>query len=108
MSYRAWWIYWLALAVWALVALGVAVTRVRLGPAEPQWVFGLSAPLLIAGLDLILYRTSHERICAIEAREHAWLRVLVAKGYSARTFLITGVALAAAGVLLGAGLLLRR
>lgn len=107
MSYRAWWAYWITIAVWALISIGVALLRIRLGPAEPLWVAGLAVPPIVAGLDLVLFRHSHEQICARESREHAWLRALVGRGYSAGTFLFTGVACVIAGVLLGASLLAR-
>ena len=68
---------------------------------------GLSVPPVIAGIDLIVFRSSHEQICARESRERAWLRALVGNGYSARTFLLTGVVLVLGGVVLGAALLLR-
>jgi hypothetical protein len=106
-SYYAWWAYWITVGVWAIVAIGVAVARIHLGPSEPLWVAGLTLPPVVAGLDLVLFRGSHERICAREARDHAWLRALVGRGYSAGTFLVTGVGSVVAGILLAIALLAR-
>jgi hypothetical protein len=94
---RAWWLYWLSIGVAAVLWIGVPLIGGRDGlRAWTDQPFGLAIlllPLVVAGLDLILYRTSHEEVCRLEAERHSWLRALVGRGYSARTFVWTGVAL---------------
>lgn len=101
---RAWWAYWgsitFAAVVWlaALLLLGRSGLRSVLGSPLGLTVF--VAPLVIAGLDLILYRATHEEICRLEARRHRWLRALVGQGYSAAAFLWTGVGILVVAVVI--------
>jgi hypothetical protein len=104
---RAWWVYWLSIAIAAVLWVGVPL--VLRGPAfrsllaNPVWLVIFVAPLVVAGLDLVLFRETHEEVCRLEARRHRWLRALVGDGYSATTFMWTGVAvLALAVVIVGA------
>jgi hypothetical protein len=94
---RAWWVYWIAIAVGAVIWLGAILVVGRDGfrslLTQPLWLVVLVAPLVVAGADLIVYRTTHEEVCRLEARRHGWLRAMVGDGYSARTFTWTGVAL---------------
>ena len=94
---RAWRVYWISIAVAAVLWIGVPVIAgsggVRDLLAQPVWLAILLLPLVVAGVDLVLYRDSHEEVCRLEAQRHGWLRALVGRGYSARTFLWTGVAL---------------
>jgi hypothetical protein len=94
---RAWWIYWLAIGLAAALWIGVALVSGRDGlrawTDHPVGLAILMLPLVVAGLDLILYRTTHEEVCRLEAERHGWLRVLVGRGYSAMTFAWTGVAI---------------
>jgi len=94
---RAWWVYWLSIAVAAALWIGVGLVSGRDGLrsalGQPLALAILVAPLIVAGIDLILYRTTHEEICRLEAERHGWLRAMVGRGYSATTFLWTGVAL---------------
>jgi hypothetical protein len=107
---KAWWAYWLSLAVaivlWfgGIVVLGRDGFRSALG--EAPFAFILAAPILVAGLDLVAFSRTHEQVCRLEAERHAWLRALVGRGYSARTFLLNGVALIAIGGLLVLGAIL--
>jgi hypothetical protein len=57
-------------------------------------------PLVVAGVNLILFRDSHEDVCRLEAQRHGWLRAMVGDGYSARTFALTGAALLVLAVLI--------
>ena len=104
---RAWWVYWLSIAIAAVLWVGVPL--VLRGPAfrsllaNPVWLVIFVAPLVVAGLDLVLFRETHEEVCRLEARRHRWLRALVGDGYAASTFMWTGVAvLALAVVIVGA------
>jgi hypothetical protein len=96
---KAWWTYWasldVALILWigAIVALGRDGFRSAL--AEPIPATILAAPIAIGGLNLILFRASHQTVCRLEAERHGWLRMLVGRGYSSTTFAVTGVALLA-------------
>jgi len=96
---RAWWSYWMSLAIAAILWVGVAVLTtyrdIEAPLANPVILLILVTPLVAAGLNLIVFRESHELVCRIEARRHRWLRALVGDGYSALTFLVTGVALLA-------------
>jgi hypothetical protein len=101
---RAWWVYWLSIAVAATLWIGVPLIggrdALRVWTDQPAGLAVLLLPLVVAGLDLILYRTSHEDVCRLEAERHGWLRALVGRGYSATTFAWTGVALLAIVVLI--------
>lgn len=94
---RAWWIYWLSIAVAAAIWIGLGLVGGREGLrsalGQPLGLAILVAPLIVAGVDLILYRETHEEVCRMEAERHGWLRAMVGRGYSATTFLWTGVAL---------------
>jgi hypothetical protein len=60
---------------------------------QPAWLVVLLAPLVVAGINLIVFRESHEEVCRLEVARHPWLRYLVGRGYSARTFVLTGLGL---------------
>lgn len=93
---RAWWVYWLCVAfaavLWIAVPLLIGGAALRSLLADPVWLAIFVAPLVVAGLDLVLFRAAHEDVCRLEARRHRWLRALVGDGYRAATFLWTGVA----------------
>jgi hypothetical protein len=99
---RAWWVYWLTLAVGAALWLGVAVVGgregIRSALGQPIWAAILLAPIFLAGLNLVAFRDTHEVVCRLEAERHRWLSLMVGRGYSARTFALTG------GVLLVIGM----
>ncbi|HEV8698826.1 MAG TPA: hypothetical protein VGQ89_14110 [Candidatus Limnocylindrales bacterium] len=94
---RAWWSYWLTFGLAAVLWIGAAIAApaggMRAILAQPLWMILLLAPLVVAGLILIVFRESHETICRLEVARHPWLRYLVGGGYSALTFAITGFAL---------------
>ena len=60
----------------------------------------LVTPLVVAGVDLVLFRSSHEEVCRLEARRHRWLGALVGDGYSAAMFMWTGLAVLAVAVVI--------
>jgi hypothetical protein len=95
----AWRVYWLSIGIGVLVWVGALVLAsgggIRNLLADPIVALLLLAPFVVAGIDLIVFRKSHEEVCAIEARRYAWLRAMVGNGYSATAFAITGVALLA-------------
>jgi hypothetical protein len=104
---RAWWVYWLTIAVAAALWIGVALISGRDGLRslleQPLGLAALLLPLVVAGVNLIVYRTSHEEVCRLEVARHPSLRYLVGRGYSARTFAWTGGALLVlAGVMVAA------
>ena len=94
---RAWWTYWASIAVAIVVWLGAVLLLGRSGLrsllASPIGLAILVVPLVVAGLDLVLFRATHEEVCRLEARRHRWLRRLVGDGYSATAFLWTGVSI---------------
>ena len=96
---RAWWVYWVSIALAAIVWIGVPLLTGRDGIAtvlhQPIGLAIMLLPLIVAGVNLIAYRDSHEEVCRLEAQRHGWLRAMVGNGYSARTFALTGVALLA-------------
>ena len=98
---KAWWAYWLTLAVGAALWIGVAVIAgregIRTAQSQPIWAAILLAPLFLAGLNLVAFRRTHEVVCRREAERHRSLAVLVGRGYSARTFALTGLVLLALG-----------
>jgi hypothetical protein len=98
---KAWWSYWLTLAVGAVLWIGVAVVGGREGMttalSRPLWAVILLAPIFLAGLNLVAFRQTHEVVCRMEAERHRWLSLMVGQGYSARTFALTGLALLAFG-----------
>jgi hypothetical protein len=94
---KAWWAYWLTLivgiALWVGVALALGRDGLRVALGQPVWVLVLDAPIVLAGLNLLVFRGSHEVICRLEAERHPWLATLVGRGYSARMFALTGAVL---------------
>lgn len=94
---RAWWVYWISIALTAVLWIGLPLIvgrdGLRTALAQPIWLAILLLPLLAAGLNLVFFRETHEEICALEVERHPWLRTIVGRGYSARTFAATGVAL---------------
>ena len=101
---KAWWSYWLTVAVGAVLWIGVAVVAgregIRTALGQPIWAAILLAPIFLAGLNLVAFRRTHELVCRIEAERHRWLSLLVGRGYSARMFALTGLVLLALGVIL--------
>ncbi len=101
---RAWWSYWLTLAVGAALWLGVAVVGGREGIktalSQPLSAAILLAPIFLAGLNLIVFRQTHKVVCRLDAERHRSLSMLVGRGYSARTFALTGLVLLGLGVAL--------
>ena len=101
---KAWWSYWLTVAVGAVLWIGVAVVAgregIRTALDQPIWAAILVAPIFLAGLNLVAFRRTHENVCRMEAERHRWLSLLVGRGYSARTFALTGLVLLACGVVL--------
>ena len=67
---------------------------------EPVWAGILVAPVFLAGLNLVLFRERHEVVCRLEVERHPWLSRLVGRGYSARTFALTGVVVLVVGALI--------
>jgi hypothetical protein len=94
---RAWWVYWVSVAVAAMLWIGIPLLAGRDGLAailhQPIGLAALLSPLIVAGVNLIMFRASHEEVCRLEAQRHAWLRAMVGNGYSARTFGLTGIGL---------------
>lgn len=101
---KAWWAYWLTLAVGAAVWIGVAVIAgregIRTALGQPIWAAILLAPIFLAGLNLVAFRRTHEVVCRREAERHRSLSLFVGRGYSARTFALTGLVLLAVGLAL--------
>jgi hypothetical protein len=99
---KAWWGYWLTIGVGEALWIGVAVVGgregIRAALGQPIWAVLLLAPIFLAGLNLVAFRQSHEVVCRIEAERHRWLSVMVGRGYSARTFALTGIVLLVVGV----------
>jgi hypothetical protein len=87
----------------AVIWIGVLVVGGRDGfrstLGSPIGLAILLAPLVVAGVNLVLYRQSHEEVCRIEVGRHRSLRMIAGNGYSANTFAMTGVALIALAVL---------
>ena len=101
---RAWWAYWvtigIAAASWIVVPLAAGREGFRTILGQPLWLSILLAPLVAAGINLIVFRASHEEVCRYESERHGWLRAIVGRGYSSRMFGLTGLALLAAVVLI--------
>ena len=101
---KAWWAYGLTLAVGAVLWIGVAVIAGRHGImtalGQPIWAAILLAPIFLAGLNLVAFRRTHEVVCRMEADRHRSLSLLVGRGYSAQTFVMTGLVLLGLGVVL--------
>ncbi len=93
--------YWVlvgvSVATWiaAAAVFGQGRGGVAAALREPVWFALLIAPPALAGLDLVAFARTHEQVCRLEAERHRWLGLLVGKGYSARTFAITGFAILA-------------
>jgi hypothetical protein len=106
---RAWWFYWLTIGVAAVLWIGVSVVSGRDGLLgllkQPLGLAILVLPFVVAGVNLIAFRSSHEEVCRLEVERHPSLRFLVGRGYSARTFAWTGVALLVLAVLIVAAAL---
>jgi len=92
----------MTLAVGAALWLGVAVVGgrdgIRSALGQPIWAAVLLAPIFLAGLNLVAFRAWHEAVCRMEAERHRWLSIMVGRGYSARTFALTGVVLLVIGM----------
>ena len=101
---KAWWAYWLTLAIGAALWIGALVVGgrggIRTALGQPLWAVVLLAPIFIAGLNLVAFRQTHEVVCRMEAERHSWLAAMVGGGYSARTFALTGIVLLILGVAL--------
>jgi hypothetical protein len=101
---RAWYVYWISIAIAAVLWIGVPLLAGRDGLAtllaQPVWLAVMLVPLVVAGANLILFQDSHETVCRLEAQRHRWLRAMVGDGYSARTFALTGLALLMLAVLI--------
>ena len=99
---RAWWLFWISIVVAAILWIGVPLAlggpRFRELMSEPVGLVMLVLPLVVAGVDLILFRTTHEEVCRLEAQRHRSPRAVVGDGYSARTFLWTGIVVLATAV----------
>jgi hypothetical protein len=96
---RAWWTYWLTIGIavvaWVTAALLAPDGDVRAALANPVVLVVLLAPLVAAGLNLVLFRNAHEEACRLEVQRHRWMRAIAGGGYSARSFALTGVAILA-------------
>jgi hypothetical protein len=92
----AWNAYWAAFAVFVVVLVVFALAR----EAGIVWGPIVAAPLLAAGINLVVRSESHERICTIEVGRHRWLRLLTMGGYSRQMFVVTGAAEIALGLVL--------
>jgi hypothetical protein len=94
---RAWWTYWLSIGVAAILWLGAIVLGGRQGLRtlldQPVWLAILLLPLIVAGVNLIVFRERHETVCRLEVERHGWLRTMTGGGYSSRTFAWTGLTL---------------
>lgn len=101
---KAWWSYWLTLAVGGVLWIGIAISGgregIRTALGQPIWAAILLAPIFLAGLNLVVFRQTHEVVCRMEAERHPWLSAMVGRGYSARTFALTGIVLLVLGVAL--------
>ena len=78
---KAWWAYWLTLAVGAAPWIGVAVVGgrdgIRTALSQPIWAVVLLATSFLAGLNLVAFRQTHEVVCRMEAERHRWLSLMV-------------------------------
>jgi hypothetical protein len=105
---RAWWIYWLSVGVAAVLWIGVPLVLGRAGLSDllhqPAGLALMLAPIVVAGVDLIVFRERHQEVCRVEAERHGWLRAMVGRGYSARTFALTGIALLGLSVIVTAAI----
>ena len=94
---RAWWTYWATLLAGGVLWIGALVIGGRDGLrsmlANPLGLVVLILPIAVAGLNLVLYRRSHEEVCRLEVERHRSFRMVAGNGYSATTFALTGAAL---------------
>lgn len=103
MNRLAWRAYWWTIAGWVLVLVLYLALRQSVDN-KLLWGIVLSLPLLLAGLNLVLFSESHEQICAIEVARHRWLRIVTMGGYSRRTFVITGLIAVAMSIFIAVSL----
>jgi hypothetical protein len=105
---RAWWAYWITLLVgavgWIAAAIVLGRDGLRAALVQPLWATILIAPIFLAGLNLVVFRASHEVVCRLEIERHPWLSHLVGRGYSARMFGLTGIVVLALGAIFVVGL----
>jgi hypothetical protein len=98
---KAWWAYWVTVAAGAALWIGLAIVGgregIRAALGQPIGAVILLAPIFLAGLNLVVFRETHEVVCRMEAERHRWLSVMVGEGYSARTFALTGLVLLVVG-----------
>ena len=101
---RAWYAYWATFVVGLVIWFGVLVLggrdgfRSMLGSSLGLTI--LILPMVAAGINLILYRRSHEEVCRLEIERHRFLRLVAGSGYSASVFAATGAALIALAVVI--------
>jgi len=60
----------------------------------------LLAPIVIAGVNLVVFRQRHEEVCRLEVERHRSMRMIARNGYSANTFALTGLMLIALAVVI--------
>jgi hypothetical protein len=101
---RPWWVFWatvvLGAVLWIAVPLLAGRDAFRSFLGQPLGLAVLLGPLAAAGINLIVFRDTHEAVCRVEAARHRSLRAVVGRGYSARTFAATGVVLLAVAVVI--------
>ena len=101
---RAWYAYWATVAIAVLLWLGALVVGGRdVLPsmlASPIGLVVLLIPIAAAGLNLVLYRQTHEEVCRLETERHRSMRLIAGNGYSANTFALTGLALIALAIVI--------
>lgn len=109
---RTWWIFWstvvLAAVLWIAVPLVAGREAFRSLLSQPLSLAILVAPVAAAGINLIIFRRTHEEVCRLEAQRHGWLRAVVGRGYSARLFAATGVVLLAVTLFILAAAVVQR
>ena len=86
--------------LWIGVAVFAGREGIRTALGQPIWAAILLAPIFLAGLNLVAFRRTHGVVSRMEAERHRWLAVMVGRGYSARTFALTGIVLLTLGVAL--------
>lgn len=92
MDRLAWRSYWGLLLVWVTTVVLWSVLHRGL-QAGPVWGVLVPLPLVLAAVDLIVFRRSHEAVCRAHVARHSWLRVVTLGGYPAWAFVATGVCL---------------
>jgi hypothetical protein len=99
---RAWWTFWatalLGAVLWIAVPLVAGRTGFRAVLDDPLGLAALLLPLVAGGVNLILFRRTHETVCRVEAQRHRFFRAIAGDGYSARAFGVTGLVLLAVAV----------